>query len=380
MKHVHGVESWSLEGDAVELSITKQGGMMAPVRFFPGTDREVQPYFVSPWQDEEHDIAEPVLQTLRGDFFCLPFGENNVYGEETHPVHGETAGSDWTFESHAEDGPVSSLVLSIEPTVRSGRVEKHVSVVSGQSCVYVQHRLEGFVGPMTLGHHATLAGPEEPGGMHISTAPTAFGIVSPRAERYTTDSEYHSLEPGALFDSLERVPTVWKADPFADCTRFPRRYGFVDIVAVAASDRSRPAWTAAVVPSEGFLWFSLRDPAVQPTTVLWMENHGRHGEPWSGRTCCIGLEDVCGFLAGGLAPSTEENELTRRGVPTSIELDPARPTVVNYIQGVALIPHDFERVADVQLDGAGLRFVDQSGKTIEVPVNHEFLSSGTLSA
>jgi hypothetical protein len=110
-----------------------------------------------------------------------------------------------------------------------------------------------------------------------------------------------------------------------------------------------------------------------------MENHGRHGEPWDGRTCCIGLEDVCGFLAGGLAPSTAENELSRRGVATSVQLDPAAPTVVNYIEGVAMIPRDFGRVTDVSFGDGGLTFSDVSGKTVDLPVQHEFVRTGTLS-
>lgn len=379
MKHVYGEESWGLQSDVVDLWVTKRGGMMAPVTFFGGTDREIQPYFISPWQGEDREIDEPVLRTLRGDFFCLPFGENNVFGDEDHPVHGETAGSEWRLVSQGKDGPISFISLKMDTTRRPGTVYKNVSVMSGQSCVYVRHRLEGFSGAMTLGHHATLQGPPEAGALLISTAPMAFGIVAPREGRYTTDREYHALEPGALFDSLERVPTVWKSDPFADCSRFPLREGFVDILAVVAAERTTPAWTVAADPSRGYLWFSLRDRAVQPITVFWMENHGRHGEPWDGRTCCIGLEDVCGFLAGGLGPSTAENELSRRGVATSVELEASAPTVVNYIEGVALIPRDFGRVGDVTFGEGGLTFTDVSGKTVDLPVQHEFISSGTLS-
>lgn len=368
-----------MQSDVVDLWVTKHGGMMAPVTFFGGTDREIQPYFISPWQGEDREIDEPVLRTLRGDFFCLPFGENNAFGDEDHPVHGETAGSEWRLVSQESDGPISSLDLTMDTVSRRGTVHKNVSVMSGQSCVYVQHRLEGFSGVMTLGHHATLQGTVEPGAMLISTAPISFGIVAPREERYTTDREYNALEPGAIFDSLERVPTVWKSDQFADCSRFPLREGFVDILAVVAAEGAGPAWTVAAVPSQGYLWFSLRDRLVQPITVFWMENHGRHGEPWNGRTCCIGLEDVCGFLASGLGPSAAENELSRRGVATSIELDPSKPTAINYIEGVALIPRDFGRVADVTFGEEGITFVDVSGKTVDLPVQHEFIRTGTLS-
>jgi len=64
---------------------------MAPVTFFRNTSHPIQPYHISPWQDEAPiEMPAPVLKTLRGDCFCLPFGGNSeaVAGEK-HPPHGE---------------------------------------------------------------------------------------------------------------------------------------------------------------------------------------------------------------------------------------------------------------------------------------------------
>jgi hypothetical protein len=75
-----------------------------------------------------------------------------------------------------------------------------------------------------------------------------------------------------------------------------------------------PAWVAATNAEAGYVWFSLKDPAVLRTTVFWIENHGRHGHPWNGRNNCLGLEDVTAHFADGLAASTRDNVLTKEGV------------------------------------------------------------------
>jgi hypothetical protein len=45
-----------------------------------------------------------ILQVLRGDFFCLPFGGNTrSFRGENHPPHGETANARWTCVASAPD-------------------------------------------------------------------------------------------------------------------------------------------------------------------------------------------------------------------------------------------------------------------------------------
>jgi len=43
---------WVIESSTVRLAITLMGAHMAPVTFCRDSDRTVQPYYVSPWQDE----------------------------------------------------------------------------------------------------------------------------------------------------------------------------------------------------------------------------------------------------------------------------------------------------------------------------------------
>ena len=144
-KVIHSQASVVLSSADVSVAITERGGHMAPVTFFPKSDRPVQPYHISPWQDEKLIFDVPVLGPLRGDFFCMPFGGNSdeVSGEK-HPPHGEVAGSDWTLSGmpRSSNG-VTSMELTLQPKVRPGKVTKRVLLVDGQSVVYTQHLIEG---------------------------------------------------------------------------------------------------------------------------------------------------------------------------------------------------------------------------------------------
>ncbi len=47
-----GQEAWRLSNGETELALTVNGGHMAPVKFFADTDTPVEPYYMSPWQEE----------------------------------------------------------------------------------------------------------------------------------------------------------------------------------------------------------------------------------------------------------------------------------------------------------------------------------------
>jgi hypothetical protein len=169
--------------------------------------------------------------------------------------------------------------------------------------------------------------------------------------------------------------------PDADLTRLPARYGHADLVQLVNEPWEKtggPAWTTATFTDLGYLWFSLKDPAVLNSTVFWMENHGRHGHPWNGRNNCLGLEDVTACFADGLAASTRDNPLTRQGVSTAVALSPTQPTRVNYIQGVARIPSGFDVVQKLEFAPGAVTFLSTSGQRVTIAVHHEFVRTGTL--
>jgi hypothetical protein len=372
---IHSQDSWLVQSDTVTCAVTRAGGHMAPVTFFANSAKPIQPYYVSPWQDESLKIDEPVLRPLRGDFFCLPFGANPTWKGENHRVHGEVAYKRWKKAGFSDEGGVKMLTLTMEPKVRPGTVSKRIALRDGENVVYVQHELSGFSGKTSMGHHATLIPPTK-GKLHISTAPLLFGQTTPRAAAHTMDAEYYALAANKRFKQLSRVPTIWKDEPTTDCSVFPAREGFVDILSLYAKPSPTPAWTCAVAPEAGYLWFALKDPAILPATTLWMENRSRHGAPWSGRNCCIGLEDVCGYHAEGLKASAQRNDINAEGIPTCHTLSKRRPTRVNYIQGVVRIPRGFDKVKRLRFGQNAVTFTACSGKQVTASVNHDFIATG----
>lgn len=374
--------SWVIRSRSVELAVTELGGHMAPVSFYRDTDQPVQPYYVSPWQDEHLLLDEPVLVPLRGDFFCLPFGGNSApLAGEKHRVHGEPAGAKWALAGVQQTDGITALTLSLTTKVRPGKITKQLSLIDGHNVVYCRHILAGFTGRMPLGHHAILAVPELEGSLRVATSAFRFGLTYPVLFSNPVNREYQSFAVNQTFTDLRHVPLLWKEPAEADCTALPARTGFTDLLAVfsqPAAELRTPAWTTATNQRAGYLWFALRDPAALPTTVFWICNRGRHGVPWNGRNRCLGLEDVCAYFAEGLAASVGPNPLTEAGIPTAVELSPSRPTTISYIQGVARIPPDFDIVQSVDFALGQVTFVSPTGKSIATSVNHAFLYGGEL--
>ena len=304
---------------------------------------------------------------LRGDFFCLPFGQG-------HPPHGETANADWSFVGRQTEGDRASLALSLRPKARPGTVLKTIWLLAGHNALYIRHELSGFSGRMCYSHHAILEVPEQAGSLRLSTSSFRLGMAAPRDELANAGDEYYSLQPGVRFSRLDRVPTIWNTRE--DCTTFPRRYGFMDLAALYAGTGEFPAWTSAAVPSRGYLWYALKDAVVLPQLLLWMDNGGRHAFPWDGRNRCLGLEDGCAFFDKGLSASAKANPVARQGIPTSVLLSPRRPTAINYIQGVARIPAGFDRVKSASFTPGKVSFLAESGKKASAAVDWEFLRAG----
>jgi len=378
VKTIAGQPCWVAGNENVELAVTRLGGHMAPVTFYRASKKPIRPYYVSPWQAEGLKIDEPVLVPLRGDFFCMPFGVGCEYRGERHVAHGSPATKRWAGGRVTRRGGVTTLTMTMTLRERPGKVTKRLGLVKGHNVIYDKNVIEGFAGPTTLAHHATLAMPEEQESVLVATSPYRFGMTNPTPTSDPPGGEYQALAVGRRFRSLDAVPTLFAEPKTADCTRLPTRKGFTDLASVANDPRVSPAWTAATFTTEGFVWFALKDPAVLPLTVLWMSNHGRHMPPWSGRNACLGLEDVCGLLAEGLVPSLRPNALTKAGVPTTLRLRKSKPTVVNYIQGVVRVPRGFGKVREARFDRGKVTFVGAARKKVTARLRHEFLTTGQL--
>jgi len=372
---IHGQPSWRFSCDKVDAAVTRLGGRLAPVRFrLP--HGVVEPFSIAPWAEEKPDPEVPaLLQSLRGDFFCAPFGGNEkAYHGEKHPAHGETAQAPWHFESIKKSKTETELHLSLKTKVRPGRVDKTLRLRRGETAIYCRHVLSHMSGKMNLGHHAILKFPDAAGSGLISTSPLRFGQVLPGVLEAPANRGYTSLKPGAFFSRLDQVPAA--DGTTADLSRYPARRGFEDLAMVIHEAAPDFAWTAVTFPAQRYVWFTLKDPRVLRSTVLWISNGGRHYPPWNGRHVNVmGLEDLTTYFHLGLAESARPNPVSKQGFATCLTLKSAVPLTVNYIMAVAEIPRKWGRVKAIAPTPQGVTLHPTEGNAVHVPLDTNFLYS-----
>ena len=218
--------------------------------------------------------------------------------------------------------------------------------------------------------------PDENEAFAISTSPFCLGMTNPGVFSDPAQGEYQMLAVGKTFGDIKQIPTLFKDPDVVDCSRLPLQRGFSDLFAVVADIEAlngTPAWSAAVNTKEHWVWFSLRDPRNLPTTAFWLENHGRHSFPWNGRNQCLGIEDICGYFADGLAASVDANALSDQGVPTFVRSLEDAPLDIRSIQGAVSVPATFDRVAEICFGDNEITLRSESGQLVTVPLNYKFV-------
>lgn len=360
---VHGADSFWLQCDKVELYITEEGGHLAPVNF-KLKHRWVCPYALSPWTAEEYtDEVQPVIRVLRGDFFCLPFGESKGYPY----THGESANLRWKYVK----SDLRSITLELDTEKPAGRITKKVSLRPGERAVYQEHIVSGVRGRFNFGHHAIIQFPEDGPPCHVNTSPFQFGQVKPDAFTNPENAEYSILKTGGRFRSLGRVPLA--TGGYTSLQEYPARPGYEDLVMV--SSKPMPfAWTAVTL--HGYVWFALKNPRVLPSTLFWISNGGRHRPPLSGRYLRrLGLEEVNSHFCDGLEVSRKDL-LKGEGIPTTGRFSRKAPTTIRMIQGVHQVPDDFGMVTAIKPVNkeSAVIIKGTSGATCTVPVDYDFVA------
>ncbi len=377
VSEIQGQRSWTFASDHVEAALTCEGGHLAPVTFHTDAG-QVQPFSVAPWTAGELAPGAPdVLRMLRGDFFCAPFGGNGTpWRGERHPVHGESAGSRWSLVRSSDRQGRAMLEVALRTQVRPGRIVKRIELRPGETNVYCRHVLSGMSGPLSLGHHTMLRFSDESGDGRLALSPWRLGRVCPVPFEDPAQGGYSALRTGAAFRSLDSVPLA--DGGLTDLSAYPARAGFDDLAMVCSRLPRRgslqPAWSTVTFPKGGYLWFSLKDPRVLASTVLWFSNGGRHYPPWNGRHHrVLGIEEATSFFHLGLAASAVPNALSRRGVKTALRLSPKAPLSVAYVMGVAAIPPGFDVVSRIGFHRDHAVFFSRSGHRLEHPVDLGFL-------
>lgn len=364
MHLVHGEPSFHLTTPELDLDVTVRGGQLAPVVFHL-TGRDVSPYALAPWQPAEFPELPPLLSVLRGDFLCFPFG-----GQTAGPPHGETANREWT-KIHSDSGSLGFRMLT---TDTCAMVTKTISTRDGQHAVLLEHEIAGADGEFSYGTHPILdfSGLSEGAG-RVTTSAFHWASVFPGPFSNPAAGETQALAEGAVFTDLREVPLA--AGGTTDLTRYPSRAGNDDLVMVAhlpASAAQPFAWSAAVL--DGYAWFSLKNPADFPCTMLWLSNAGRTAPPWNSRHVGrIGIEDVCSHFSDGVDKSRLDL-LAKHGVPTTRNFRNDHAVSLRNIHAVAALPADFGAVSRIVPAGENsVAITGESGMEVIVPLDWRFV-------
>lgn len=366
MTSIHGESCEIISSDLVEAAVTNRAGHLAPVTFRLG-DRRVSPYALAPWLPDEVDQSLPELLTvLRGDFLCFPFG-----GSSERPPHGVTANLEWSLLE--KDG--RSIRLSIRDVDGRATFEKNVSLREGETAIYQDHVITGADGVFNYGNHPILDFSQVPEGTgRVSVSSFRWASVYPGLFSNPENREYGALKPGATFTDLREVPLANGGT--TDLTRYPARKGFDDLV-MMVSEPTTPeqpfAWSAVVM--DGYVWFSLKNPADFPATLFWISNGGRHAEPWNGRHFGrLGIEEVCSHFSDG-PDIAREDRLASQGIPTARKFTPNEKVSLRIVQGVAAVPADFGVVTSIRPHGSdAIEITGESENAVFAIVNWGFIS------
>lgn len=358
---IHGAKSYRIASDLVELFVTGQAGHMGPVSFDCGNSKRVTPYSLSPWQPGDFSDEVPqLLKVLRGDFFCMPFG---VSGLSPMP-HGAAANDLWQVSELSSQ----SITMGLNPSDIGGTITKTISLKPGQRALYLEHVVSGLEGNFNFGHHPIIQFPADPKSCYINTSAIRFGQVYPGVFENPADGGYPCLKQGARFTSLSKVPMA--NGESTDLTRYPDREGFEDLIMVSNPELEM-GWTAVTFPD--YVWISLKNPKVLPSTLFWITNGGRHMAPWGGKhRCRMGLEDVCSYFHEG-AESSRGDKLKSESIPTTAKFSATEPKSIRHIQLVHPVEKGFGKVESIERANNAIIVKNSGGSQVSIPVDVDFL-------
>jgi hypothetical protein len=361
LREVHGEPSVRIASDLVRLDVTPRCGMMAPVVFTLGA-RKVQPYSLSPWKPSELKGAPDILRVLRGDFFCMPFGA----GKTTPLPHGEPASGTWDVIDAGPDR--AELAIAVDKLTRGASVTKILTLLPGQTAVYIEHRIDGLSGRSSYGMHPVLQVPRAGGPYHLSSSRLKFGSTCPTNIDGEGSKTRAALAPDQQFASLKSVPA--RTGDTISLENYPHAPRSEDLVMLAPTGRI--GWTALTL--DGYVWISLRRTDDHPVTVLWLSNGGRDDLPWNGRHVRrIGIEDGCTYFHLGLEES-RRNRLRKIGIETVRQFSKTESTSLRNLHVVVAVPPGYGPVRNVKLGPDSVEITNSKGVKVSTPVDGTFLT------
>lgn len=324
----------SIEWDCGKAEIQTLGAMLGPVHFDLGNGKVIQPFVIAPWSEDattEHAALPGILQRLRGEWPCVPFGAPSVtpelperwQGYELNPIdeelHGFSSNHHWVIDKHSSDSVTLSIEYPEGHPIRS--LKRTLSGVSGHaelSCTLViEARLDVRT---TLALHPVLALSKAIGKTEIELSQYEFGFTYP----IDVEANVSRLLPDMEFKALDSVPTK---EGLQSLATLPLSFDTEELVQLC-----KVRGPVGLINRESGYKVNLNyDQDLFPGLLLWISNRGRTEYPWLGRFTGVGIEPVCGaFDLGPDIGHWEGNPIAARGVNTSISIQGGESLTTSY--------------------------------------------------
>ena len=304
----------ALQARGVEAALDVSVGHLARFTVEAG-GRQLSPLHRAPWVDDDHadfpEATAPNVRRLSGDFFCAPFGLNDI---EHAPSHGWSANSRWLHLGTETDMDGVMARFRLERSVQGATLEKQLTLIDGHPFVYQQHVFDGGSGAISVSHHVMT---RMAGAAVLAFSRKAFAETPP------TPLEADPARGRSVFSypataPLDSLPL--QAGGTVDLHRWPFGSAHEDFVVLAEHEDEIFGWTVVSRIEEQDRLIIVKKRAQLPVTMLWASNGGRDYAPWSGRhTGVLGIEDACASPRGH-GDSIGENAFTRRGISTACAL------------------------------------------------------------
>lgn len=321
-------------------AVDSLGGMIGPGSFLLDDGRQVSPFYVAPWWNEDREDIDGLTRGLRGEWPCVPFGYPvsaaqvtprwRAVSDDTDSfpfAHGYSSHHDWEFLT-TEDADHVAMRILYPDNHDIAQLDRRLHAVHDAAAIDFELTITArrcTSQPVAL--HGCFALPVEQGGAVLE--PGAF--ASAASYPAVIEDGATLLLPDAEFQDLSCVPGL--DGTTVDATRVPFDQSVEDLVQLNGVEGrfglvNRPA---------GYRMDISWDASILPSVVLWYSNRGRRFAPWDGRNLCIGIEPCC--TAYGLSPriSSSENPFASAGIPTAVKLTAGEPLTIRYRIAVAAL-------------------------------------------
>ena len=333
---MNGTNSKSLCWSHGVVSVETMGAMLGPTLFVLPDGRQIAPFHIAPWFEGDEATGQPgILQRLRGEWPCVPFGAAGdraatngwpasvVASEPDQHPHGYGSNTHWRWLTcdaselalaidYPLDHPIARLERRVRPVPGQARLEFELSVHVRSDCnlpigLHPVFRLPITVGDMRL-DIAARAGVTHPGRVDASSIFAPGQIVDDWHAVELSDGT--TLDPG-------RLPLLQRTE---DLLQLIGVDGRAVLHNQAENYRVRLDWSAVDFPD----------------LLLWISNYGRAHAPWNGRHLALGVEPVCSALDLGTQISSAPNPISALGGPTARAFRAGEEFVTRY--GVTVDP------------------------------------------